>query len=40
MRRELDPALGIDSNGLGVLQKFHGTQGAFYMDTGIGVMIG
>lgn len=35
----MDPALGLDTNGLAALQRFQGTQGASYVDTGIGIML-
>lgn len=36
----MDPALGLSANSLDALQKFQGTQGASYVDTGIGIIIG
>ncbi|MEM9462981.1 MAG: hypothetical protein AAGF11_53060 [Myxococcota bacterium] len=35
----MDPALGIDTNGLASLSRFQDSQGAAYVDTGIGIMI-
>jgi hypothetical protein len=35
----MDPALGLTANSLAALQEFQGTQGASYVDTGIGIII-